>query len=481
MKIVIFTEGGSQKGFGHIIRCLSLANEFRNYKAQITFIICLDKKTPELIKKTSNIDIICFDWNKNKHRLSKLIYDTDLIIIDSYFTPLSFYKFMSVHSKLLLCIDDHNRINYPRSVVLNGNLYAEDFEYPKNGNEYLLGPKFTPLRKGFTRIQKKKINKKIATVLITFGGGDTKNITPEIIQLLCKTHPKWNKKVIVGKGFKHLNEIESIADSKTKIIVYPEESQMIKLMLDADIAIASGGQTLYELLRIGVPTLTMAVANNQILNVKKLSEEKYVINVGNKNKITSSIKKLENKEVRKKMSSRGRRLVDGQGSKRVVTYCIKQLAKKNATFRKAELHDMNIIYKISNEPGIRNASFNTNHIQFKEHKIWYKNKIADKKCLFFVAELCKNLIGQLRFDIQEKMAILSMSITHQYNGIGIGTWFLAFGINEVKSSFPQISEIIAHIKDSNSASKLFFEKSHFIYRKNLLIQNQKAVEYCKKI
>jgi UDP-2,4-diacetamido-2,4,6-trideoxy-beta-L-altropyranose hydrolase len=40
-------------------------------------------------------------------------------------------------------------------------------------------------------------------------------------------------------------------------------------MLETDIAISNGRQTLYKLVRVGVPTIAIGVAENQLGNIKE--------------------------------------------------------------------------------------------------------------------------------------------------------------------------------------------------------------------
>ncbi|MDQ7082427.1 MAG: glycosyltransferase [Aquificota bacterium] len=81
---------------------------------------------------------------------------------------------------------------------------------------------------------------------------------------------------MIGKGFRNIDEIKASADPNTELIFYPSAEEMKNLMLDADIAISAGGQTLYELARVGVPTIAVAVAENQMWNVSEWQEAGFI-------------------------------------------------------------------------------------------------------------------------------------------------------------------------------------------------------------
>ncbi|MDP8298861.1 MAG: glycosyltransferase, partial [Candidatus Tantalella remota] len=95
---------------------------------------------------------------------------------------------------------------------------------------------------------------------------------------------------------------------------------MLELMFDADICISAGGQTLYELARVGVPTVCVCFADNQRNNIKGLVDGGFLEYVGDVTdddivvKVERGINILENMETRKERSLAGRSLVPGNGA-----------------------------------------------------------------------------------------------------------------------------------------------------------------------
>ena len=127
---------------------------------------------------------------------------------------------------------------------------------------------YLPLRKEFWDVPDKEIKKEIRSILITFGGDDFRNMTPKILKFLNKEFKDIKKEVVIGKGFKNLDSIKNAMDENTNLNYYPSANEMKNLMLNCDIAISAGGQTLYELARCGTPSISIAIAENQLGNVK---------------------------------------------------------------------------------------------------------------------------------------------------------------------------------------------------------------------
>ena len=265
MKALILTEGGRKIGFGHITRCSALYEAFEKKGINPYLIVNGDNSVKAMLKGKRNK---IFNWLKKQDELLDLISGADAVILDSYLAKSGLYKKIAGRVKLAVYVDDNNRINYPKGVVINGSIYAKELDYPKRKDSvYLLGTKFLALRREFLKVRRKKIGKEINTVMITFGGDDSKNMTPRVLNLLVAEFPQFTKKVMIGQSFNNVQQIIKVADSRTELMYYSDSRKMRDCMRAADIAVSAAGQTLYELARSGVPTVAVAVAKNQLNNI----------------------------------------------------------------------------------------------------------------------------------------------------------------------------------------------------------------------
>jgi len=331
MKVLIFTEGSKNIGFGHITRSISIYKTFEEKGIRPKIILNADSSVKYLVK---NIDYTIVDWIKNREVL-KEIKNSDIVLIDSYLANKKFYQEISETVKISAFIDDNRRLDYPKGIVINGNIHAFDLNYPKKEDiKYLLGTKYTPLRKEFWSVAEKNINEDIENILITFGGSDGKNMTPKILDLLTKKYPNLKKNIVIGKGFKNIDEIKRVADKNSFLFYNASAKDMKNLMLKADLAISAGGQTLYEIARVGVPTIAVTVADNQLKSVKKWNEVGSMAYAGYYNEkdvlnnVLSLLERLKDKKIREKMSKIGRKNVDGRGSKNIVSKLLDFRLKK---------------------------------------------------------------------------------------------------------------------------------------------------------
>jgi len=332
MKVFILTEGSSSIGFGHITRCISLAEAFREKNIESEFIVNGDGSVQELLGDKS---YCIFNWITEQSRLLEMIVGSEIVIIDSYLAGEDLYGTISASVKIPVYLDDNKRLDYPKGVVVNGNIYAKELNYPfSEKNQYILGTKYTPLRRPFWDESNKIIRRKVENIMITFGGADSRNLTPNIVKLLREEYPALKKNVIVGGAFANTDEIEKEFGQNINLIFYPNAEEIKNIILSSDCVISSGGQTLYELACLGTPALAVCVSKNQELNLKRFYEAGIVEFVGWYNdvnlgqKIIESIQNLLARDRREERSSLEKKLLDGQGARRVASSILSYMSEE---------------------------------------------------------------------------------------------------------------------------------------------------------
>lgn len=485
MKIIIITEGSHEIGFGHITRCMSLYQAFEEKKLFVQFIVNGDSSIKHLLRGTNHL---IFNWLDDPSHLFNLLNSSNIVFIDSYLADESFYKKISELVTFTVYIDDNKRITYPNGIVINGSIFASKLNYPPlEETEYLFGSQFIPLRKDFWNIPEKKINTDIKNIMITFGGDDLRNITPDLLQFLINECPNYNKKVVIGKGFKNISKIENFNNEKTEFLYYPDARGMLNLMIESDIAISAGGQTLYELARVGLPTIAIGVALNQKHNLDNWKKAGFIEFAGfwnNKNlhdNVLEKIELLKDKNIRLEMCKSGKGAVDGQGAIRIVNYCLNKYYIDKISIRNLESRDIYNVFDLSNDDEVRQNSFNTDKIKFEDHEKWFKKKIKDSNNIFLVANIDNIFAGQLRFDIEDYNAIISISIAKSYRKLGITSIILKKSIKYLKANSSTVKFVVAHIKEDNTGSVNFFEKAGFKLQGKVNINNHRVLEYVYKI
>ncbi len=329
MKICIITEASISKGFGHLTRMMAIYQVFELHGIVPVLIVNGDTSINPLLK---NCQAHVFDWIEQPEYLTEIIQGSDIVVIDSYLAGLDLYRAIRQHTKIAVYYDDNNRLAYPPGIVINGNIHAKHLKYPSiEGVEYLLGVEYLPMRKEFWDLPARIIHKELTSIMLTFGGDDFRNLTPVVLSIIKKKFPTLQKNVIIGGGYKNIDQIKKTADQNTNLIYLPDAGLMKKTMLESDIAISAGGQTLYELAATGTPAMSILTADNQSGNVAYCEKAGFTIHLGNWNDqnlssvLLSNLDSMISYEKRQSMSHMGQNLIDGQGVFRIYRELMKKI------------------------------------------------------------------------------------------------------------------------------------------------------------
>ena len=148
--------------------------------------------------------------------------------------------------------------------------------------------------------------------------------------------------------------------------------------------------------------------------------------------------------------------------------------------REAGPLDAQAIFKLSNHPSIRKASFNHSPINWKEHLRWFKRVRGDPRCGFYVLEIGGALAGQIRFSLEGARATVSISVDPRYRGRGVGTCLYRQGLAAFEVRY-RVKEIVAKIKKLNMESFAFFKGLGFAFDSEECINGQEAVVMVSKL
>lgn len=151
------------------------------------------------------------------------------------------------------------------------------------------------------------------------------------------------------------------------------------------------------------------------------------------------------------------------------------------TFRKAILADAKLYFDWTNDSVVREQSYNSNTIDYENHKKWFETKLEDDSCmlLLFQNEGMIN-IGQIRIQKEnECKALIGISIAAEHRGRGYAKGMLLLA----SDYFLEINKcylINAYIKEQNRSSKQAFEKAGFEFQNIINYENCSSFYFIKK-
>ena len=337
LKPVIFrADAGNAIGVGHVMRALVLAEKIVNNGGRAVFVLNAD--AIGLIKgiQLDNYEIhtvISETGSKSDMETTVGIAQSiaaEWVIVDGYDFDSTYQDMIRARGLKVLYIDDMGHLErYPANIILNQNMYANERMYPNRSGDtkLLLGSDYVLLRNEFEQYRNrfKNIPERAENVMITFGGSDPTDATLRVLKSLSEIREyEFVLKVVVGVENKKYKDIIALAmrmPVETEVIY--NTSEMAKIMDWSDLAISSSGTTSWELAYMGVPSILIAIAGNQIKIAEALDKKGISIRLRETNEESchnlnvTFTRVLRLKHVRATMSLNGRRVVDGFGADRV--------------------------------------------------------------------------------------------------------------------------------------------------------------------
>ena len=143
--------------------------------------------------------------------------------------------------------------------------------------------------------------------------------------------------------------------------------------------------------------------------------------------------------------------------------------------REANYNDTKLIFNWSNDPLVRAQSFNSNIIEFENHKNWFKEKLQNDNSLLLINIWEGNNIGLVRFELENNKCTIGILTDEEFRGKGFSSLML---INSSSYYFKRFMiPIFAHIKKSNIASIKSFEKAGYKFFNETLINGFNTLVY----
>lgn len=464
--VAILTEVGEGIGFGHLSRCISVFQVFVEKKIIPNLVVNLKGNVDQAVFPENTK---FYDWSIEKAQLKEDLQNIDIVIIDSYIANQELYEEISDIVSNCVYFDDFNRINYPKGIVINGAINAENIAYPKNKNiKFLLGKKYQPFRKAFWRVETRIINDNIENILITVGANDSFNIIPNISNKIKTLLPNTTINVLISTNSSNYEAIAKNQNENYKLHRDLDEFSVKNLMLSCDLGICAGGQTLYECVATRLPSIAINIAENQTNNINGLLKFDLIYYAGRWDEDTffSNFESILTNDVtsqnRHKMFERINEFIETNGSNKIIKEIIKSYTESKLFIRKATSEDVINIFNLANDDVVRANSFNQDKILFENHLKWFNAKIVDKNTLFLIIELKGYFAGQIRYDINGNEATINISIVDSVRGLSVGEIAIKESLKMLQQIHNNISKVNAFVKISNISSKIVFEKAGFI-------------------
>lgn len=486
--VAMRVDASTAAGTGHVMRCLALADAMRARQAHVRF-ICRDHPgnlADEVARWGFAVSLLpppvasgeeegTASWlgateiDDADQTIAALAgYRPDWLVVDHYSIGTQWERRLEDHAARLLAIDDLADREHACDILLDQN-HARDAAGRYRGLvpancRLLLGTRYALLRSEFAAAAAAATGSRraraVARVFVFFGGSDPGNMSGRTLAAL--SHPDFSDlevDVVLGVNQAHRASVERQAAARPRTRLHGPGPEFARLMAGADLAIGAGGTTTWERLCLGMPSLVVAIAANQVPACEALQAEGLIDYLGTQDQvgaddIRAALREcLENRERLEQQSLRGRVRVDGFGAARVVEHMMPS-GTASLRLRPASSTDAFLYFGWANDPEARAQSLQTAPIRLEEHLAWFASRLESRDSHLYVLESGRLPVGQIRFDRGPEGFDVSYSLDADVRGRGWAKRLVKLGLNAM-SAYGS-AEIRATVKAGNAASDAVF-------------------------
>lgn len=354
MPTIIRADASIQIGSGHVMRCLTLAGALEDRGDDIVF-VCREHPG-NLIDhiKQAGYRVLCLPYCRDMvadhypdeyaqwlvvdqkidavetlAALQSECLDADTLIVDHYGLDHLWEGHLRSHINRIMVIDDLANRRHDCDILLDQNYHIDmQTRYSRlvpRSCELLLGPEYALLRPEFGSLSpSKRSNDSSVRIFVYFGAVDPTGDTLKTLAAFeSLPADRWAADVVIGKANPLRNVILERASRLRGITVHTEVPDIARLMARADFAVGAGGTTTWERCCLGLPTVIVAVADNQIPIGYSVDQYGAAVFLGasrdvNVAKLAEAIGRIAgDAPLRAEISERALGLVDGKGTQRV--------------------------------------------------------------------------------------------------------------------------------------------------------------------
>lgn len=357
MKIAFRVDASLEMGSGHVMRCLTLADELARSGHQCLFIcrahpgnlnsmifqrgypcfelLCDPSFEHDSIEGPAHSAWLGCDWQADvdQTRLALEGFHADWLVLDHYALEQRWQQRLQSYCRKLMVVDDLADRQHSCDLLLDQTHGRDPQDYKHRVSKtagIITGAEYALLRPEFSLHRDASLARRdrpsLSRLLINLGGVDKDNITGKVLDALVDCPLPTNSQVTVVMGAT-APWIDCVTEQAARMPwlteVKSNVSNMAELMRDSDLAIGAAGSTSWERCCMGLPCLMLVIAQNQRYAAMLLEQAgaAMVINFGGdlNLQLKQSISSLrESPALLNEMSMHARRITDGTGAQRVV-------------------------------------------------------------------------------------------------------------------------------------------------------------------
>lgn len=294
--IYIRVDASIQIGSGHVERCLTLskilserdvkvhficrshighmAERIKSEGFGITMLPLTTDYVVEPILKEKYKSWLGASWELDAKNTSDILLKSNPIwlIVDHYAVDVSWEHLVkSLTNIKIMAIDGLANRSHDCDLLLDQTYSLDGIarwnDLIPSYCKLLSGAKYALLRPEFIKVKNSLRQRTglVKRILIAFGGVDEINATCTALEaVISSNHNDIFIDVVIGKDNPHISQLKALCDKLAYVELHIQTSNIAELMAAADLSIGAGGTMVWERCYLGLPTLLISIAENQV-------------------------------------------------------------------------------------------------------------------------------------------------------------------------------------------------------------------------
>jgi UDP-2,4-diacetamido-2,4,6-trideoxy-beta-L-altropyranose hydrolase len=483
LRVAFRCDASAEIGTGHVVRCLTLAVALQARGAEVCF-FCR-ALPPGLADRLAAAGVglvglapapapgfvlglgdpsharwLGLPWARDAEDTRRALADGrwDWLVVDHYALDARWERSVAPAVGRLLVIDDLADRPHDCAILLDQNLHHDaDHRYdglvPPEARR-LLGPRYALLRPEFAAARARRLAAPPdpRRVFVFFGGADASDMTSRALDAMERVEDIVLD-VVIGSLHPRRSSIEARCAAHAAWSCAVDVADMADRMAQAAVGLGAGGTTTWERCAVGLPSLVVSVADNQVEIAAACAAAGVQLDLGwgpslDPAKLRSVLLSLlEDHGQQRAVAEAARGVCSGEGALLVVDHMV---GRAGLRLRPTRAEDAALLFHWANEPSTRRASLSSAPVRWESHVAWLAARLHDPAHALFVLEQGEEALGQVRFADEGDRWRLSYGLDPRARGRGLGRQLVTAGLAAIAGRGPVT--VLAEVKADNVAS-----------------------------
>jgi UDP-2,4-diacetamido-2,4,6-trideoxy-beta-L-altropyranose hydrolase len=305
VRATLIADAGLEAGLGHLSRTGAVAVALRSRGVEVR---CLAWGADETIHRDG------LQWEPLARAESPPA--EGVVVLDSYEVSAELVSELAAGGRLVLM---HDRDALADAEIVTSTIGREDAA----GGLLLFGLPFACLRPSYWGVPARQPSDSVRRVLIATGGGDSAGAAAQLAESVREGLPEAEVAVLRGPY--------ASGELPYGIVAVDHPPDLLGELLDADLIVTAGGQTLLEAAATGTPAIAVVLAENQRSQAEAVASAGAASLVEPGGGVSEAVRELAaSAERRAGIGRRGQELIDGYGALRVGFHVARLIERADA-------------------------------------------------------------------------------------------------------------------------------------------------------